>query len=346
MRQRKLLLFLAFIVLLTGCKEVSSSSSAPPSVPDTSVVSSSEEEPPTTTEEESSEITSEEVTTTSLPEESSEEEAWVAPEEVWVPNWEFSPMTPYTGDYWDGLDFDLRGEELAIAVRTHINKTFKGITYTVAADAIREMDADPWRPNHVLTIYDLRSRANSGFSEWNREHVFPQSKLADGDDNLRASANKINISSDIGNLFACDWDVNETKSNLSLAEWNYESDPEFYFNYLTRNTEGILTDNILRRGNFSPSWQSRGETARSQLYMVMMYPERCGISENFAVETMLKWAHEIPLYEERDGQRQAGLEKYQKMRNPFIDYPELGCNIWRDQNVRTQAFCDANYPEA
>lgn len=336
MKQRKLLLFLAFITLLAGCKDVTSSQSSKTTEPDTSIVSSIEEPSDTSSEE----------VTTSLPVVSSEPSEWEAPEEVWVPEWEFNPMTPYTGDYWDGLDLDLRGVELADAVRAHIKKTFVGINYNTAMPAIHEMDAVPGMKNHVYTIYDLRIRPNGNFSIWNREHVFPQSKLADGDDNLRASPTKINISSDIANLFACDVDINERKSNLSLGEWNYEEDPEFYFKYLSRNTEGLLTDNILRRGIFSPSWQSRGETARSQLYMVMMYPERCGINENFAVETMLKWAHEVPLYQERDGQRQAGLMKYQNMRNPFIDMPELGCRIWSEQNVRTQTFCNANYPDA
>ena len=325
MRQRKLLLFLAFITLLAGCKNgTSSSDSSVTSDSVTSIDSSSEE---TTTEVSSDISSSEEDVTTSVPPITSESEEWEAPEEVWVPNWEFSPMEPYTGNYWDGLDLTLRGEELADAVRAHINTTFKGITYTQAMSAIHEMDAVPGRTGYVYTIYDLRQRPNGNFSIWNREHVFPQSKLADGDNSLRAQANVVNISSDVANLFACDVDINETKSNLSLAEWNYEEDKEFYYDYLSRNREGILTDNILRRGFFSPSWQSRGETARSQLYMILMYPERCGISENFAVETMIKWADEVPLYQERDGQRQAGIMKYQEMRNPFIDFPELGCHI-------------------
>lgn len=270
---------------------------------------------------------------------------WVAPEEVWVPNWDFTEMPEYTGDYWDGIDWTLRGDDLADALRAHIKSTFRGINYTQAGDAVREMDADPWNANHVLTIYDLRSRKNLGYNNWNREHVFPQSKLADGDPSLRADPSKINISSDATNLFACDWDVNEKKSNLSLAEWNYEDDPQFYFSgktndhYLSRNTEGILTDNILRRGFFSPSWQSRGETARSQLYMILMYPKECGINENFTVDTMIKWTYDVPRYAERDGQRQTGLMKYQNMRNPFIDKPDLGCYIWGDLNNQTRKVC-------
>lgn len=304
MKRKYFLTLLAFLTILSGCKDGSS----------TEPVSSG-------------------------PDVSENGGGWVAPEEVWVPNWDFTEMPKYTGNYWDGLDFNLRGKALMDALRAHIQATFVAIDYNTAASAIREMDRDPARANHVLTIYDLRSRANSGYSEWNREHVFPQSKLADGDDDLRAAPTKKNISSDIGNLFACDSAVNETKSNLSLGEWNYDEDPEKMFGFLTRNTEGILTDNILRRGNFSPSWQSRGEAARSQLYMVMMYPERCGISENFAVETMIKWTYDVPLYAERDGQRQAGLEKYQHMRNPFIDYEDLGCHIWGNENSRTRSYC-------
>lgn len=264
---------------------------------------------------------------------------WVAPEEVWVPNWEFTEMPAYTGNYWDGLDFDLRGKALADSVRAHIEGTFFAIDYTTAGNAVRMMDKDPWNDNRVLTIYDLRSRPNNGYNDWNREHVFPQSKLADGDPNLRAEGNVKNISSDAANLFASDWDVNSAKSNISLGEWNYEEDPEVMFKLLVRNTEGLLTDNVLRRGLFSPSWQSRGETARSQLYMILMYPDECGLNENFAVETMIKWTYDVPLYAERDGQRQAGLEQFQHMRNPFIDHKDLGCHIWGNTNSRTRALC-------
>ena len=62
--------------------------------------------------------------------------------------------------------------------------------------------------------------------------------------------------------------------------------------------------------------------------MVVMYPERCGINENFDIVTMLQWNLEHPATVERDLQRQAGLEKYQNLRNPFIDHPEIGCRIF------------------
>lgn len=322
MRQRKLLMFLAFITLLSGCKN--GSSSIPQSSDSGTTI-------PTTTE----------TSTEASSETSTSKGGWVEPEEVWVPNWDFDILEPYAGDYWDGLDLSLRGQELATAVREHIEQTFVGINYTQALSAIEEMDADPNRTGYSLTIYDLRSRPNGNFSIWNREHVFPQSKLADNDESLRAAATRINISSDIANLFACDDELNEIKSNKSLAEWNYESDKELYFDFLSRSGEGLLTDNILFRGYFSPSWQSRGETARSQLYMLMKYPQNCALTENFAIETMLDWDLNVPRYVQRDGQRQAGLMKYQSMRNPFIDIPELGCYIWGDENSRTRRVCSA-----
>lgn len=341
MKLKNIVFGLVGLMLLSGCNPTPSTSETPsvsseaPISEITSVLPSEEESEVVSSAEESS--------ATDPSSEAPVSEAWEAPEEVWVPDWDFTPMTPYDGNYWNGLDLTLRGSALADALRAHIRATFRGVTYNVAGDAVVEMDRDPFRPNRVLTIYDLRSRSDAKYFEWNREHVFPQSKLADGNDDLRAGPNKVNISSDIANLFACDWDVNETKSNLSLGEWNYTDDPEFYFPYLTRNTEGLLTDNILRRGFFSPSWQSRGETARSQLYMVLMYPDNCGINENFNVETMIQWTYDVPLYAERDGQRQAGLEKYQNMRNPFIDFPNLGCYIWGDENSRTQKLCAGKY---
>jgi endonuclease I len=83
----------------------------------------------------------------------------------------------------------------------------------------------------------------------------------------------------------------------------------------------------------------RGEIARSQLYMLLMYPANCSITENFMIQTMLRWDLDYAPTIERDGQRQAGIEKYQNTRNPFIDNRKLSCYIWGDFNQWTQDIC-------
>ena len=46
-----------------------------------------------------------------------------------------------------------------------------------------------------------------------------------------------------------------------------------------------------------------------------------------------------PATVERDMQRNAGLEKYQTLRNPFIDRPELVAKFFSDVNPSTRNAC-------
>lgn len=343
MKIRRLLLALIGVTLLASCEPPTSQSievpeSEIPSVSDISDTPSIVSETSTTEEVTSVEESSVEV--------SSE---WVEPEPVLKPaeNWNFRPLPAYTGNFWNTIDFTLRGEELRQALADYMWSKFyvpgvldNRVTYNVAYDAIKVMDADPNKTGNVLSLYDLRSHPHAGYNygKWNREHVFPQSKLADGDKSLRASGNTKNISSDIANLFACDAALNEHKSNHSYIEWNYAEDPERWFPYLSRNTAGQLVDAIVHYG-YSPTPIVRGEIARAQLYMVLMYPDHCSISENFQIADMIRWDQEWPPTIERDGQRQKGIEQYQKIRNPFIDNRNLSCYIWGNTNRATRKLC-------
>lgn len=277
---------------------------------------------------------------------SSEGTSQVEREDVWQPTIVFTPMA-YQNDhaYWSSIDFSLRGNALRDALNAKMRSTFKGVTYTVAGDAVQEMDEDPRDSGKVLSVYDLWSNPKGGYSIWNREHTFPQSKLKDGNESLGAKPQVVNISSDVANIFAADVKLNEKRSNNSYGEWNYDEDPDFYYdnNFLTRNVHGKLTDSVLRRGYFSPTPKVRGEIARAQMYMLVMYPDNCSLSENFNIADMIKWEQVHGPTVERDGQRQAGIEKYQKNRNPFIDVENLACYIWGDVNVQTRKLCDGIY---
>ncbi|OQC11300.1 MAG: Extracellular ribonuclease precursor [Tenericutes bacterium ADurb.Bin087] len=341
MKIRRLLLALIGVTLLASCDPPTPSVS---DVPESEIPSVSD----------ISEVTSIASEVSSEVESSTEESSpWVEPEPVLRPAeiWNFEPLPAYTGDFWATIDFSLRGEALRQAIADYMWSKFyvpgvldNRVTYNVAYDAIRVMDADPNKAGNVLSVYDLRSHPHAGYNygRWNREHVFPQSKLADGDDSLRASGNVKNISSDIANLFACDADLNEHKSNHSYIEWNYAEDPERWFPYLSRNTAGELVDAIVHYG-YSPTPIVRGEIARAQMYMVLMYPDRCSISENFQIADMIRWDQEWAPTVERDGQRQLGIEQYQKIRNPFIDNRNLSCYIWGDTNRAARKLCAGIY---
>ncbi|MGI6734889.1 MAG: endonuclease [Bacilli bacterium] len=332
MKIRRLLLGLVAVTVLVSCE---------PPAPSSEEVSESETSAVSASEESSSELSSAE---SSSAESSSE---WVAPEPVRrvAEYWNFTPLSAYTGDFWSTIDFSLRGEDLRQALETYMWSKMKKVYYYDAFHAVKIMDADPNNPDNILSVYDLKSQPHAAYNrgKWNREHAFPQSKLADGDPSLRTGGAEPNISTDIANIFACDALLNENRSNYSYSEWNYDDDPQFYYQNLQRNTAGELVDSILYFGYYSPTPIVRGEIARSQLYMLIMYPDRCNIQENFRIEDMIKWDREWAPTEERDGQRQIGIEQYQKIRNPFIDNRNLSCYIWGDHNRACRKLCAGIY---
>lgn len=266
-----------------------------------------------------------------------------------VPSSETTLAEPYAGAgavaYYDSIpDIEnLSGSILAAALRKKGRDVFKALTYTEAIEPIKEMDEDLNRPDYVIGVYSrlriLKTKRQGNVNKeivgyWNREHCYPQSKLADGDDSLRASAQKANISSDIANLFAEDVTVNETRSNNSFS--NIDKTSERFF---VQDGYGNTTDNYSWMGYFEPTDIAKGEVARANLYMHLMYPENCALNENGPIHVLLEWNLRFPPNVERDELRNQTIFKYQKNRNPFIDDPSFGCRIWGDTNAMTREIC-------
>lgn len=312
------LMFLGLI--LSACGPNPSESSEPTSQPGTSdPVSEPVSETPTTSEE----------PVTSSP--ATSEDPIISP----TINLTIAPA--YTGTFWSGLNLTLTGQALRDHLKQYMWDRFTKIDYNKVSEAVKEMDEDPNNSANILSLYDLNPIAkNRQNYSWNREHTFPQSKLADGDDSLRAGSSKKNISSDAANIFAADNDLNTTRSNFSFIDLDLE---EKYETYTIYNSFGTRTDNFIYRGYFAPTQKVRGEIARAQLYMLVMYPDNCSMNENFSLADMLRWNMEFAPTVERDMQRNAGLEKYQKLRNPFIDNPDLGCQVFGDINASTRKAC-------
>ncbi|MGI6714474.1 MAG: endonuclease [Bacilli bacterium] len=266
-----------------------------------------------------------------------------------IPTSETTPATPYAGEgataYYETIpNVDvLQGSNLAAALRKKGRDVFQGKTYTQAIDAIIEMDIDLNNPDYVIGVYSrLRIPVNKRQTNvntqivgyWNREHCYPQSKLADGDDSKRADAQRVNISSDIANLFAEDVTVNEARSNNSFN--NLDKTAERFF---VKDGHGNTTDNYNWMGFFEPTDLAKGEAARANLYMHLMYPDECAVGENGPIHVFLEWNLQFPPNVERDQLRNQTIFKYQKNRNPFIDDPDFGCRIWGDTNKLTRAVC-------
>lgn len=262
---------------------------------------------------------------------SSSSEASSLDPNIFVPTSDMTEAPAYSGSYYDGVDLNLEGEALRAALYARMRNGFVNVTYTTAWNAVKEMDQDNHNTNNVITIYARRSmsKSNTGSSGnvWNREHSFPQSKLE-----ADANAGTANIASDVANLFAADAVMNTTRSNMSYGNVTKG-------NLYVADATGRVTVNRYYNGIFEPADIAKGELARATMYMITMYPNDCTLNENGSMATLLAWNLEFGPTVERDLQRQAGIFKYQKNRNPFIDHPELACKIWGNTSNAAKAAC-------
>jgi len=298
-------------------------------------------------DETSSELPSDSISNDSTISESSVETSSEPAHEI--PSSETTPAADYVGEgatayYASITDVDvLGGSNLAAALRAKGRVVFHGLTYTEAIEPMTIMDADQNEAGNVIGVYSrnriptARRQTDTNtqrINYWNREHCFPQSKLKDGDESLGADAHKANISSDIANLFVEDVVVNETRSNNSFGDLDTSTEKFFIVDSL-----GNTTDTYSWMGYVEPTDIAKGEVARANLYMLLMYPDNCALTENGPIETFLEWNLEFPPTMERDVLRNQTIFDYQNNRNPFIDDPDFGCRIWGDTNVLTRQVC-------
>lgn len=107
------------------------------------------------------------------------------------PSIQLTPAPAYSGTFWSGVNFTLTGAALRTHLKDYMWARFTQIDYNTVSNAVLVMDKDPANANNILSLYDLHSipKSQQNFV-WNREHSFPQSKLADGVDALRAGSTK------------------------------------------------------------------------------------------------------------------------------------------------------------
>lgn len=249
--------------------------------------------------------------------------------------------------YTDAIaNFDsLEGEELKTALYNHLNKTRKLQNYGVAWAVIKKADKVEkngdefvrgiYSRNLIPLVnqqYDLTFRSNY----YNREHSVPKSFLKNSDKD-ESNTDKIGAATDIFNIFPEDTYVNEKRGTMAYGEAGV--------NVLTfiEDSVGRETDTKVdsKRGIIEPTDLAKGEVARANLYMLLMYPQYLNIGESGALDVFLKWNLKFQPTFERDVARNETVYEYQKNRNPFIDDPSLACKIWGDYDDTTRAACGA-----
>ena len=215
----------------------------------------------------------------------------------------------------------MMGTTLLNALRKITNTSAVNTSY--AWSRYEEADEAPNESNKVLMIYArttmLKTAHVSGTSGWNREHTFPQSKMA-------TSQSK----EDNHIIFASDNKVNGTRGNLLMG---VVDNGTVVKDSLGNNT----TCRYIKNSLFDPHNEARAIVARSTMYAAVMYdydPE-----DNFeSLETMLSWHLEYDV-SSVDLRRNDVVYANQHNRNPFVDHPEYGCRIWGNSNDKTKSIC-------
>lgn len=194
-------------------------------------------------------------------------------------------------------------KDLSISKHTTI------LTYSQRHTFLYDADEDPNNTANVLLVYTGESRderewisGNNPHSTqtFNTEHIYPRSKLIDGEDGPSFA--------DLHHLRVCDESVNRARLNYSFVEGS--------------------GNNKLIGGNtktWFPGDEWKGDIARMIFYLNARYGET--FEKVGSLNLFLKWNVEDPVsaFEE---QRNNVIFGAQGNRNPFIDNPFLATLIW------------------
>lgn len=239
--------------------------------------------------------------------------------------------------YYKNIDFTKNKEALktdlyALTSTTHSKKSYDYL-WTTYKDSDTKPNGQP---------YDIYSNYNWPTHSWptsgnykdegdmlNREHGVPQSWFG------KASP----MVSDAFHIYPSDGKANGARSNYLFGE-------------VRPGTESYTSSNNSRRGNnefkgyngtvFELSDEYKGDMARSYFYMATRYQDKAGgwgnhFSNNnftklssYSIDLFTKWAEEDPV-SQREIDRNNGIYKHQRNRNPFIDVPGLDLIIFGDR---------------
>lgn len=193
---------------------------------------------------------------------------------------------------------NLEGNSLFLGLRSIIS-SLRNRSYDDARYILQTSDRDPLNYNNVITVYKRTSVKGTwdGGTTWNREHVWPQSKLN--------GASK----SDLHNLKPSDPRVNSSRGNSPFVN-------------------GSGTYKIIGSG-FYPGDEVKGDIARIIFYMITRYSQ-LNINTMGSLEMFIRWHIEDPV-DEAEIYRNEVLYAEQENRNPFIDYPHFVSLIWGEQ---------------
>ncbi|NLD26801.1 MAG: hypothetical protein GX661_05515 [Acholeplasmataceae bacterium] len=197
-------------------------------------------------------------------------------------------------DYYQSID-GLSGTALKAELKRIISK-MTSISYTNTSYVLAGSDEDPSHPGNVLLVYN-RGSVSGVWDEgktWNKEHIWPQSKLG--------GASK----SDLFNLRPSNPSINTQRQNDPYVDGS--------------GSYGR------KSGGWYPGDEDRGDIARAVFYMNTRWDLK--IDGNIGnLQVFIKWHNEDPV-DDFERNRNEVIYQNQGNRNPYVDHPELVDEIY------------------
>ncbi len=240
-------------------------------------------------------------------------------------------------NYYSGTN-NINGTTLKGAVHEIINE-HQEFQYSTLKQILRDSDEDPNNPDNIILLYTGWSIPKANFATyldsldyWNREHIWAKSHGDFGTDPGPGT--------DAHAIRPVDNSVNSARSYKDFDEGGNE-----YFD------NGVPTGCYFTSNSWEPRDEDKGDVARSILYMDIRYEGTNGEIDLTAVDqlntfplpqhgklsTLLQWHFQDPP-DEFERRRNDVIHKWQKNRNPFIDYPEFVDLIWNNATPNPISF--------
>ena len=205
-------------------------------------------------------------------------------------------------DYYASLS-GVTDSQLKFELRTLIS-VMNLKTYDDAKYILDDADRDPNNASNLILVYNRASVSGAwdGGTTWNREHVWPQSKLG-----ASASPSVANIASDLQNLKPANPVINSNRGNLPYAAGS--------------GSHGFVS------GGYFPGEADKGDLARIIFYMHVRWNLTINTSTVGDLDLLLRWHIQDPV-DDFERNRNEVIYNSQNNRNPFIDHPEFAERIW------------------
>lgn len=269
----------------------------------------------------------------------------------WAATWAQAPNG--SGTYYKAAD-GKSGAELKTALCGIISKNIVKRTYkqlwTDFKSTDKRSDGKVWDMYSNATNFTFGTNQDKGTHPtegyaYNREHSFPNSWWGGtGEDDCY-------MYTDLFHLYPTDALVNEKRSNYPFGETNgNEFKSKNAFSKLgTCKTSGYSGT------VFEPNDEYKGDFARTYFYMATRYENEIAswasnakhtlagnaypAFKQWQLDMLLRWAEQDPV-SDKEINRNKAVNKIQKNRNPFIDYPGLEQLIWGDKKSVVFSYDD------